>query len=204
MNLTLLESPVSVSRSEHPGPQVDRIPSQLRHDYKSVSPAPRVSFRLLWFASGLGLSLGVAMLLFAPAETEPLDFSASPGPIVPDQAGNRVLTLPLSLPYTGSAVSGDENHHRPGLAAVVPNDLPLSRSPEANTGINATGERLTLTVNSGDTLDGLFGRHNLRRADLMALLDLSDARSAFFRSRLKGSPSRTRTNCNFHGENATF
>ena len=177
MNLTLLESPVSVSRSEHPGPQVDRIPSQLRHDYKSVSPAPRVSFRLLWFASGLGLSLGVAMLLFAPAETEPLDFSASPGPIVPDQAGNRVLTLPLSLPYTGSAVSGDENLQRPGLAAVVPNGLPLSRSPETNTGINATGERLTLTVNSGDTLDGLFGRHNLRRADLMALLDLSDARS---------------------------
>ena len=84
-NLTLLESPVSVSRNKHPGPKVDRIPSQLRHDYKSVSPASGVSFRLLWFASGLTLSIGVAMLLFAPAETEPANVAHSLSLSVPEQ-----------------------------------------------------------------------------------------------------------------------
>ncbi len=177
MNLTLSESPVSVSRSEHPGPLVDRIPSQLRHDYKSVSPASGVSFRLLWFATGVALSIGVARMLFAPAETEPVDMLASHSSIVPQQIGNRVLTLPLSLPNTGFAVSADENDYRLALAVIVPEDSRLSRGPETGTGIGATSEKLTLTIESGDTLDGLFSQHNLRRADLMALLDLSDAKS---------------------------
>ena len=177
MNLTLLESPVSVSRSEHPGPQVDRIPSQLRHDYKLVSPPPGVSLRLFWFATGLALSIGAAMMLFAPAATEPADISESLSRIVAMQSGDRVLTLSLSLPNTGSVASGDENDYRLGLAGIASVDLPLSRSPETDKGNSATGEKLTLTVKSGDTLDGLFGRHNLRRADLMTLLDLSEARS---------------------------
>jgi len=177
MNLTLLESPVSVSRSEYPGPQVDRIPSQLRHDYKFVSPASGVSFRLLWFATGLALSIGVAMMIFAPAETEPADIHGSLSRIVADRSADHILTLPLSLPAAGSAVSVAENDDRYAPATVLPKDFLLSRSPETGTGMGATGERLTLTVESGDTLDGLFGRHNLRRADLMALLDLSAARS---------------------------
>ena len=117
------------------------------------------------------------MMLFAPAETEPADFSASLTRIVAGQSGTRVLTLPLSLPDAGPAVSDDEDDQPLALTAVSRKDFPLSRSPKTGTEIVATGEKLTLTVKSGDTLDGLFGRHNLSRADLMALLDLSDARS---------------------------
>lgn len=117
------------------------------------------------------------MMLFAPAETEPADISASLTRIVAGQSGTGVLTLPLSLPDAVPAVSDDEDNQPLALPAVPRKDFPLSRSPETGTEIAATGEKLTLTVKSGDTLDGLFGRHNLSRADLMALLDLPAARS---------------------------
>ena len=117
------------------------------------------------------------MLLFAPAETEPADISVSLTRIVAGQSGTRVLTLPLALPDAGPAVSDDEDNQPLAPTAVPRKDFRLSRSPETGTEIVATVEKLTLTVKSGDTLDGLFGRHNLSRADLMALLDLSDARS---------------------------
>lgn len=117
------------------------------------------------------------MMLFAPAETEPAHISASLTRIAAGQSGTGVLTLPLSLPDAGPAVSDDEDNQPLALPAVPRKDFLLSRSPETGTEIGATGEKLTLTVNSGDTLDGLFGRHNLSRADLMALLDLPAARS---------------------------
>ncbi len=117
------------------------------------------------------------MMLFAPAETEPADISVSLTRIVAGQSGTGVLTLPLALPDAGPAVSDDEDNQPLAPTAVPRKDFRLSRSPETGTEIVATVEKLTLTVKSGDTLDGLFGRHNLSRADLMALLDLSDARS---------------------------
>ncbi|MCH8959574.1 MAG: peptidoglycan DD-metalloendopeptidase family protein [Proteobacteria bacterium] len=117
------------------------------------------------------------MMIFAPAETEPADFHESLTRIVANRSGDHVLTLPLLLPAAGPAVSTYENDQRLTVAATLHKDFPLVSNPETGTRISATGEKLTLTVKSGDTLDGLFGRHNLRRADLMALLDLSAARS---------------------------
>ena len=119
--------------------------SQLRHDYKPQPQAAPARRHWPWFLAGIGLPIA-ALALFTGLRT--------PG-ASPDLASDAVVRE-LSLP--GSI---DD----PPAAAVSSIDLPDSKP----------GAVLVLKVANGDSLDRLFARNNLDRADLARILTLKEA-----------------------------
>ncbi|NNC63663.1 MAG: M23 family metallopeptidase [Gammaproteobacteria bacterium] len=132
----------------------------IRHDYKERKgdhtsvPMPRWP----WFLAGLFLPVaGILLVILSTAED----------PIVPPAAGpiaaaGATAKVPLSLP-------------QPGIASA----MTAEATAAANTELTST----RLTVQSGDSLDRLFRRHELSLSDLAEMVQLSDARNYLVRLR---------------------
>ncbi len=87
---------------------------------------------------------------------------------------DQMLTLPVALPGVGipekSGIFGDSAD---GLVSMMP-----AAGDDDSYSEDIAGDKVMLTVRSGDTLDGLFGRNKLSRADLMNILKIPEASSA--------------------------
>ncbi|MGI9201901.1 MAG: peptidoglycan DD-metalloendopeptidase family protein [Woeseiaceae bacterium] len=126
-----------------------RSSSQLLHDYKpTATKSPKKSKALQWFAVGLGIPLlGVALL-------STLDLSS------------EKTAAPLQAPGM-AAVSGEPFP----IDDIVASDVPLVFAPEPEF------ETLMLEVQSGDTLDKLFRRHELDLGNLSTIARLDAAKA---------------------------
>lgn len=124
--------------------------SQLRHDYKPQPEAtPAGSRHLVWFLAGVVLPvalLGLYTGLRAGA--------ANPGA----QANLAATALVRELPL-------------PDAGAALPEALDASMASDDA----RPGTALILRVASGDSLDALFSRNKLDRADLARILTLKEA-----------------------------
>jgi murein DD-endopeptidase MepM/ murein hydrolase activator NlpD len=123
----------------------------IRHDYKDTSVDPRVTVRRHWPWFFLGLALPVAAVsIFLVGGTNE---SKVPPPEASTMQGanlERSLAIP-DIPPGGIALTGE----------IEPEPV---------------GEKLSLDVKSGDSLELLFRRNDLSLGDLAAMSSLSDAR----------------------------
>ena len=130
-----------------------RKPSPIRHDYNfSANASGGAAARphhVLWFVAGLGLPLLALVLGLAFRDAAPPvaaeDLTPAPIATAPADAGPMLDAQPLV-------------------------DLPVEPEPAL-----PTFESLVLKVQSGDTLDGLFRRHQLNIADLITITRLPEA-----------------------------
>lgn len=126
--------------------------SPLLRDYKSASwRQPRKSGRIAWFAVGLSLPL-VAMLTHSGLTTPPEPDTVAPVPAL-------TALHPDDKPYPAAAP--------PPASETAP--------PEP------AYETLAFTIQKGDTLDGLFRRHDLNLGQLATISRLEEARPRFRR-----------------------
>ncbi len=140
-------------------------PHSTFRDYKpsSTQDRPPAESRAPWFMLGVGIPLillAVVMLLPESSGTtaeQTLELTA-----LPAESGNAGES---GQPGIAAAVSGD-------ATAAAPLPLPVVAAPEPE----PRGETLKLTVKSGDSLDRLFKRHALSRADLAEIMRLDLAR----------------------------
>lgn len=130
----------------------------IRHDYKQQTGdhASVHMPRWPWFLAGLFLPV-VGILLVILSTTE--------DPVVPEMAApiaaaGATASVPLSLPQAGVA---------PAMTA----EATAAADPELSSTI--------LTVQSGDSLDRLFRRHDLSLSDLAEMVQLSEARNYLVR-----------------------
>ncbi|MEL7023914.1 MAG: peptidoglycan DD-metalloendopeptidase family protein [Pseudomonadota bacterium] len=136
---------------------MQRKPSPVRHDYSSsaIEPGnaePGLPKHLIWFAVGLGLPLllvAFAVFLKDDAPRDPVPVAEAPTMSAPD-------TAPMSTRQ----------------AAVTETPLPVVAEPEPE----PVYPKITLTIDRGDTLDGLFRRNELSVGDLMTIVGLEQAK----------------------------
>lgn len=173
-----------------------RTKSRIRHDYKPLTPSttaqrgrPATLLPAAFAAAGLVVA-AAAFILLKPAtpQTESLVSeqdnvaavtadevktvtAALPPPISADAAPEPVETAQAPTPDAQAAEPVVDDDYVRG----IPVELPLP--PPQNDGeaallapVEEPGELLRLTIKSGNTLDGLFGRHGLSRGDLVTLL----------------------------------
>ncbi len=121
--------------------------SQLRHDYKPEPQAsPARSRHVAWFLAGVGLPV-ILVALYAGLRTD----SANAG------SESAASALVRELPLPGASRPADE----PAVLPVPEETLP--------------GTQLILEVASGDSLDRLFAKNQLNRADLARIMKLKEA-----------------------------
>ena len=148
-----------------------RRKTQVWHDYKPQGKPklnegsawgrlrlPRLgSGHLRWFLVGIGISIAIlALQLLSSTRSqvqEPLAGISQPA--------FQLTGVPLELP---------------GTPTVAPVTTQL-RVEQVATAPGEAGQAMTLTVRPGDSMDSLFGRNKLNRADLAAILKLEDARN---------------------------
>ncbi len=130
----------------------------IRHDYKEQTgkttsvPMPRWP----WFLIGLFLPVvGILLVILSTAQDTMVRAAA-----IPIATAGATASVPLNLP-------------QPGVAAV----LSAEATAVADTELTST----KLTVQSGDSLDRLFRRHDLSLSDLAAMVQLSEARNYLVR-----------------------
>ena len=130
----------------------------IRHDYKEQTgdgtgmPVPRWP----WFLAGLFLPVvGILVVILSSAQDTVLPPAANP-----IATAGATASLPLSLPQPGAA------------AALV-----AEATAAASTELTST----RLTVQSGDSLDRLFRRHELSLSDLAEMVQLTPARDYLVR-----------------------
>lgn len=148
---------------------MDRVPSQIRRDYKSVSLNKATRPHLKWFAIGLVIPVTLSVVLTMSGESDDRE-----QPVSSDKLGDgSALTTALALPGPVTTLYATDIR----AAAPVTEAEPRADDHAKNSPPGA--ESVTLTVRNGDTLDGLFGKNDLSRADLLAIVALEDAKSAF-------------------------
>ena len=141
---------------------MSRPVSPLLHDYKSsAKPRSRKPKAVQWFAVGLGLPLvGIALLLSRD------DVAGTAVPPVADISDEVVVAEPsVSLGIDGpfQVVAGT-------ATLVSPSSFhPPLMLPEPEY------DRITWTISSGDTLDGLFRKHKISLGHLAEIVRLPDA-----------------------------
>jgi murein DD-endopeptidase MepM/ murein hydrolase activator NlpD len=143
---------------------VGRVESGVRHDYKK-NEGPRRGFRSavsrqhIAVAVSVAVAFGLVMLWTDdPAE-------GKPEPELETRAAPTALTLPpLAIP--------DAMGLGPALASALI-EAATPAEPDAEP-VDAT-QRTVLTVQSGDSLDRLFRRHDLSVSDLHRLLKVTEA-----------------------------
>ncbi len=130
----------------------------IRHDYKKQTgdstsvPMPRWP----WFLAGLFLPvIGISLVILSSA-----DNAVVPAAAIPIASAGATTSVPLSLPDS---------------------EMTVSPSAEAITVGNADLTSTRLTVQSGDSLDRLFRRHDLSLSDLAEMVQLAEARSYLVR-----------------------
>jgi murein DD-endopeptidase MepM/ murein hydrolase activator NlpD len=147
-----------------------RRTTQVWHDYKPQGKPkpkaesawrrlrlPRLRFgHLRWFLAGIGISAAVlALQLLSGTQSKVQEPLADKSPTAFQLTG-----VPLDLPG-------------------MPGEPPVTTQAQAKEAAVAPGEAgraMTLKVRPGDSMDSLFGRNKLNRADLAAILKLEDAR----------------------------
>jgi murein DD-endopeptidase MepM/ murein hydrolase activator NlpD len=144
----------------------------IRHDYKNAARGgeERPGRRWAWFGVGLIVPLVAVSLLMSGesqfrrqtvADRRQVDQNA--GPVV---APSGPITM---VPGSAPATHDDNAFSEPAVDAVARNE------PRTESQFESPGERLVLAIRSGDSLDLLFGRHGLSRADLAAMVALPEA-----------------------------
>jgi murein DD-endopeptidase MepM/ murein hydrolase activator NlpD len=131
----------------------------VRHDYKDpLTSASAVRVRpWWWFVVGMCLPLvGVSVLLINEPD-EPLV-------LPPTRTPARVALL---------EPTPEASHSLP--VAAPTRAEPLDEAPAAGPRPPAAGDSLDLVIKRGESLDLLFGRHDLNRSDLAAMLALPEA-----------------------------
>lgn len=123
-------------------------------DYKPLNRPSRSAPRLPWFAAGLGIPL-IAFGLIGPKSDD-----SAPGPEAPGQA---------AAPGTKPATAAIDAAQATAAAAPAEAEAEAPAMPDPAQAANA-GTELTLTIRRGDSLDRLFARNDLSRADLAALI----------------------------------
>ena len=181
---------------------MNRVPSQIRHDYKTMqgkSPAKPHAFR--WFSFGLAVPLtGLFLALSLGSETETTQKLPLPATMNTQLtlSGSAHIESALETPVTGFLASGLSdnqpvgnsltNNGSRGTRAVIsmPDILSINAlqwATGSNVGVPGSdmnwvgGEHILLTVRSGDSLDRLFKRHNVDRGDLAAIMRLPEAKT---------------------------
>ena len=140
---------------------MSRPVSPLLHDYKSsAKPRSRKPKAVQWFAVGLGLPLvGIALLLSRD------DVAGTAVPPVADISDEVVVAEPsVSLGIDGpfQVVAGT-------ATLVSPSSFhPPLMLPEPEY------DRITWTISSGDTLEGLFRKHKISLGHLAEIVRLPD------------------------------
>jgi murein DD-endopeptidase MepM/ murein hydrolase activator NlpD len=126
-------------------------PYRITDDYKpAVFDSKSSISRLPWFVAGLSIPLLCVGFIAPQFDVSEPAASAGPGP-----------ALAADSTDTGAT------------AAPGPQDAPAEST--AATTFDAPGKSLTLKVRSGDSLDRLFKRNHLDRADLAAIMKLDAA-----------------------------
>jgi murein DD-endopeptidase MepM/ murein hydrolase activator NlpD len=122
-------------------------------DYKPLNPPKRAASRLPWFAAGLGIPLIAFALISPQMGSDPAENPADPLPAEDD--------TDAALPSTAK------------IQGLETSPAALAESPDETAATIATasrpGQQLVLTVKRGDSLDVLFARHDLSRADLAGM-----------------------------------
>jgi murein DD-endopeptidase MepM/ murein hydrolase activator NlpD len=153
---------------------VGRVGSGVRHDYREkarVPGAPRRPWSRRHIAAVVSLAVGAGLVALW------LDEPAQGKQIRPAERSSGGQLIPLPAPRTaetGAIIPGTEAAPALAGAEAMPltePDMPLAE-PEAPT---EPGQRMVLEVQSGDTLDRLFRRHELSVSDLHRLLKVADA-----------------------------
>ncbi len=133
---------------------MNRPVSPLLHDYKpSHSGKPKKSKALQWFAVGLGVPL-IAVALINTLDT------SSPPPATTVPVMTASIDEPIVVPPVNEAALMEE------VAALLPEPVPEF-------------EKLVLTVASGDTMEKLFRKNKLSVGNLMAIVELEQAKALF-------------------------
>ncbi len=147
---------------------MNRPVSPLLHDYKPPSGTPvKKTNPMRWFAFGLGLPLaGVALILAfdgTAVESTPADATqlATTARIKP-----KIQLASLDIVQDAP----EEAAPSPAPATLPPAFHPPLVAPEP------VYVSINLTVRRGDTLDGLFRKHDLDLGDLATIARLPDAR----------------------------
>ena len=134
---------------------LNRPVSPLLHDYKpSPSGKPKKSKALQWFAVGLGVPLLAVALMNALGSTTPPQPKAA-APIM-----SASIDEPIVVPPVNEAALMEE------VAALMPEPVPEF-------------DKLVLTVSSGDTMEKLFRKNKLSVGNLMAMVELDQAKTLF-------------------------
>ena len=134
-------------------------PQQVIRDYKPDSYKPQSNVRRApWFAAGLGIPL-LAIALIAPRSETEADA------VDPDAAESVQVA---------SLATSNAKMPRPDAADVTEAPLVAEAAPVET--IALPGEEIQMKVRSGDSLDRLFKRNKLNRADLAKLMQLDSAR----------------------------
>ena len=134
-------------------------------DYKPLTRPKRSASRLPWFAAGLGIPL-LAFGLIGPRNNEPLQApeltAESAALATPAGSANEAGLEPAPTGPAGPAQTADTA--ATGTALV-------GAPATANLGQPApAGTNVVLKIRRGDSLDRLFARNDLSRADLAALI----------------------------------
>ncbi len=149
--------------------------SRIRHDYKPVQQPSSHSGRLPWFMLGLGLPFAglMAILFLAPAQSNQTIKVVHP---------NGFSPLHVTFPGPQAAELAAETAADTAAPAALPS-LPAIPAPEVAPEpiedkliADAPGRLVSVTVKAGDSLDRIFGRHDLDRADLARMLRQADAK----------------------------
>jgi len=176
-------------------PQMGRVTSQLKHDYKPRGSLPNRPPVRGWAIVGL-VSAVISLALFLPRGPSPeprqgstLAPQASPSgtvttvqiplPAKPDVADSAPAQDPA--PAATEDASAGEGANTGVASADSPSigierDAPAAR--EQIHGDSPDGERLVVDIKRGDSLDSVFRRHGLSVADLAQMLRLKEARNA--------------------------
>ena len=122
-------------------------------DYKPLNPRKRSSKRLPWFAAGLGIPL-LAFALIGPRDDS--------RPASADEAPTNMASPKAELLTAGSAPQeAAVSHAGQDRLAPATADGPTLPAPD--------GTEVVLKIRRGDSLDVLFARNDLSRADLAGM-----------------------------------
>ena len=146
--------------------------SPILHDYKpSAGRAAKKKTALPWFVAGFGLPLlGVSVVLSGNPEPTDAGRSAEPATASAAEPEDVESTTPADAGLAGEAIITESIE--PAADAPAAADYPELHPPLA---LPPEYEKLTLTINRGDTLDRLFRRNDLSLGDLAMMVKLPDA-----------------------------
>lgn len=133
-------------------------------DYKPLNPRKRPASRLPWFAAGLGIPL-IAFGLIG-TQTQPNTESVSA--LEADAPAGLLDTAPLEAAATVAEDAPAPLSSNDSRTTDNPSlDTPATAEPTAQ---SPAGTQVVLKIRRGDSLDRLFARNDLSRADLAGLI----------------------------------